>query len=163
MWLSSPSHFFIVKGDYPENSLAVFCLHWFRLWVFVEVLAVLDLAYDCMSISFTFAVGSVIMGYLCLWQWCADGRARSLVNSSLSCCCGMICCVVADSGTRRVSFHCCVTSTETARTVRDGDPRMSTSSFAQLMSSDIGSFFFSFPRGALRPHKTWGVFAVVLI
>ena len=56
----------------------------------------------------------------------------------------MICCVVADSGTCRVSFHCCVTSTETVRTVRDGDPRISTSSFAQLMSSDIGSFFLFF-------------------
>ena len=34
-------------------------------------------------------------------------------------------------------FRCCFTSTETRRTIRDGQPRTATSSFTQLLSSEI--------------------------
>ena len=33
------------------------------------------------------------------------------------------------------SVHCCFTSTETTRIIRDGEPRTVTSTFAQLLSS----------------------------
>ena len=33
--------------------------------------------------------------------------------------------------------QCCFTSTETIRTIRDGEPRTATSTFTQLLSSDI--------------------------
>ena len=35
------------------------------------------------------------------------------------------------------TFQCCLTSTETIRTVRDGDPRTATSAFTQLLSSEL--------------------------
>ena len=35
------------------------------------------------------------------------------------------------------NFKCCFTSTETIRTIRDGEPRTSTSTFTQLLSSDL--------------------------
>ena len=37
-----------------------------------------------------------------------------------------------------VRGHCSVTSTETIRTVRDGEPRTATSTFTQLLSSESG-------------------------
>ena len=46
--------------------------------------------------------------------------------------------------------QCCFKSTETTRTVRDGEPRTATSTFTQLQSS-IQSPFFS---GALYPRAT---------
>ena len=36
-------------------------------------------------------------------------------------------------------FKCCFTSTETIRTVRDGEPRTSTLTFTQLLSSELSS------------------------
>ena len=36
----------------------------------------------------------------------------------------------------RFSFKCCFTSTETTRLIRDGEPRTTTSTFTQLLSSD---------------------------
>ena len=39
-------------------------------------------------------------------------------------------------------LQCCFTSTETIRTVRDGEPRTSTSSFTQLLSSVKGRLPF---------------------
>ena len=36
----------------------------------------------------------------------------------------------------RVQVHCCFTSTETIRSVRDGEPRTATSTFTQLLNSD---------------------------
>ena len=35
-----------------------------------------------------------------------------------------------------VQVQCCFTSTETVRTIRDGEPRTSTSTFTQRLSSD---------------------------
>ena len=35
-----------------------------------------------------------------------------------------------------IVVQCCFTSTETLRTIRDGEPRMATSTFTQLLSSD---------------------------
>ena len=37
-----------------------------------------------------------------------------------------------------VQVQCCLTSTETIRTIRDGDPRTATSTFTQLLSSEQG-------------------------
>ena len=34
-------------------------------------------------------------------------------------------------------FECCLTHTETRQTVRDGEPRTTTSTFTQLLSSDL--------------------------
>ena len=36
---------------------------------------------------------------------------------------------------RRVRVQCCFTSTETIRTIREGEPRTATSTFTQFMSS----------------------------
>ena len=44
--------------------------------------------------------------------------------------------------------QCCFTSTETVRTIRDGEPRTATSIFTQLLSSEILHF-----NVALRPQK----------
>ena len=55
----------------------------------------------------------------------------------------------------QVRVQCCFTSTETVRTIRDGEPRTSTSTFTQLLNSDTtasrASLFFFF-KYALRPH-----------
>ena len=46
------------------------------------------------------------------------------------------------------------TSTETMRRIRDGKPRMFTSTFTKLLSSELSLFKFSF---ALRPQRPWGL------
>ena len=38
-----------------------------------------------------------------------------------------------------VRGQCCFTSTETVRTIRDGEPRTATSTFTQIMSSGLVS------------------------
>ena len=38
---------------------------------------------------------------------------------------------------RKVQVQCCFTSLETIRTIRDGEPRTATSTFTQLLSSDL--------------------------
>ena len=42
-----------------------------------------------------------------------------------------------------ISLQCCLTSTETVRCVRDGEPRTATSTFTQLLSSDLSPSLFS--------------------
>ena len=44
--------------------------------------------------------------------------------------------------------HCCFTSTETIRTIREGDPETTTSSFTQLLSSVTSVLFY-----VHREHK----------
>ena len=48
---------------------------------------------------------------------------------------------------------CCFTSTETVRTIRDGEPRTATSTFTQLLRPDL--FAFSV---ALRPQRPQRLF-----
>ena len=48
------------------------------------------------------------------------------------------------------SVHCCFTSTETIRTIRDGEPRTATSTFTQLLSSDVPSKGGEVPKSTLR-------------
>ena len=55
--------------------------------------------------------------------------------------------------TVRSFVQCCFTYTETIRTVRDGEPRTSTSTFTQLLSSD-SPFKFTV---ASRPQKPFGL------
>ena len=43
------------------------------------------------------------------------------------------------------TVQCCFTSTETLRTIRDGEPRTATSTFTQLLSSDRSLAQFCFP------------------
>ena len=50
--------------------------------------------------------------------------------------------------------QCCFTFTETIRTVRDGEPRTSTSTVTQLLSSETLQFQFSV---ALHPRKPYGL------
>ena len=39
----------------------------------------------------------------------------------------------------QVQVQCCFTSTETVRTIKDGEPRTATSTFTQLLNSDVTS------------------------
>ena len=52
--------------------------------------------------------------------------------------------------TNTISFQCCFTSTETVRPIRNGEPRMATSTFTQLLRSEANtnSFQFSFQSAA---------------
>jgi len=55
---------------------------------------------------------------------------------------------------RPSSFFFLLTSTETVRTIRDGEPRTATSSFTDTApSSETSPFFY----GALRPQKPYGL------
>ena len=38
--------------------------------------------------------------------------------------------------------HCCFTSTETTKTVRDGEPRTSTSTFTRVLSSELFGYIY---------------------
>ena len=49
---------------------------------------------------------------------------------------------------RTVQVQCCFTSPETIRTIRDGEPRTATSTFTQLLSSELVQF-----NVALRPLR----------
>ena len=49
-------------------------------------------------------------------------------------------------------FQCCFPSTETVRTIRGGEPRTSTSTFTQLLSSVVSVFSV-----ALRPQRSYGL------
>ena len=40
---------------------------------------------------------------------------------------------------RDLRLQCCFTSTETVRTIKDGEPRTATSTFTQLLNSDVTS------------------------
>ena len=51
-------------------------------------------------------------------------------------------------------FKYCYTSTETVRTITDAEPRTSTSTFTQLLSSDTREFEFKI---ALRPQRAYGI------
>ena len=53
---------------------------------------------------------------------------------------------------KAVQAQCGITSTETARTLRDGEPTTAISTFTQLLSSDKGRFSV-----ALRPQKPSGL------
>ena len=55
---------------------------------------------------------------------------------------------------RSCSVQCCFTSTETIRTIRDGEPRTSTSTLTHLLSSVALYFKFIF---ALRPQRPYGL------
>ena len=51
-------------------------------------------------------------------------------------------------GDKLTTVHCCFTSTETVRTVRDGEPRTATTTdFTQLLSSDLN--------GTVSKHHQW--------
>ena len=51
----------------------------------------------------------------------------------------------------RIPVQCCFTSTETVGAIGDGEPRTSTSTFTQLLSSEIQF------NVALRPQRPWGL------
>ena len=50
--------------------------------------------------------------------------------------------------------HCCFTSTETVRIIRDGGPKTSTSSFTQLLSSDMLFYPYTSSVRKLLTHTT---------
>ena len=51
-------------------------------------------------------------------------------------------------------LHCCFTSTETTRIIRDGEPRTATSTFTQLLSSE-SSWFVQTLLYVHRDHKDY--------
>ena len=55
--------------------------------------------------------------------------------------CEAVCAMNTDTGSIRVSVQCSFTSTETTRTIRDREPRGATSTFTQLLSSEINQTF----------------------
>ena len=56
-----------------------------------------------------------------------------------------------------VQVQCCFTSTETIRTIKDGEPRTAASISTQLLTSGLWTLSFSFFfHGAICPQKPYG-------
>ena len=133
--------------------------HVYAEWLFVEHLAgdgddsIYDNYADCFLVTFQWFVmvlhvGSGVKGNCqdsSLHPWCGSHQPPSPPWHLLhwGSCTGKVQSVVT-----QVQLQCCFTSTETIKTIRDGEPRTVTSTFTQLLSHD--SWWWSV---ALRPQK----------
>ena len=130
--LSSPSFF--------SFSLSLF----FFFFFFFFFLSLFFLYYK--SQGFILLRSRIVLrrpGWWCWWGWLSVGTTEVLFGT-LRAFLHML--VLRASA---VLFSCWITSTETIRLIRDGEPRTSTSTFTQLLS-----FFF---HGALGPQKPSGL------
>ena len=88
----------------------------------------------CESVCCWFLFQMSWVGYLLSWSVCILCDCTSF--STFVFCSDSVLCLSFIS----VRVQCCFRSTETVQTIRDGEPRMATSTFTQILSSEL---FFS--------------------